>query len=390
VTKVGRIAAVALGTGGLVLLACPVGASPGATNVDHWGGFFGDKDRANADELRTPASMSLPGKVAEVATSNSSQYALLTNGTVYAWGQGDHGELGNGETTNSFTSAVQVEFPAGVTIASLPTDAMPYDTALAIDTKGRVWGWGLNSAGQLCLGASGEQDLPIELPLSSVTTLAGAGDHAVYDVAGTVYACGGNHNGDLGDGSTTPSFTPAKVIGLPATGIETLVAAYENSGVLTSTGAYYDWGLNSEGQLGDGSLTASSTPVLVNLNHAVSQAVEGGSIGVNGQTLVRLTNGNLWAWGDDKRAQLGDGGNSPYQESPVRIPLPTGVHFVTLATGGQTSYGITAGGNVYAWGDNGSGQLGSGTGYGFAATPVMVDSGATLISATANNVAVSR
>jgi len=391
VNRVGRSVAVALWAGGLVLIAaCPVGASPSATNVDHWGGFFGDKDRANSDELKAPTSMSLPGKVAEVATSNSSEYALLTNGTVYAWGQGDHGELGNGEDANSFTTAVQVEFPAGVTIASLPTDAMPYDTAMAVDTNGNVWGWGLNSAGQLCLGASGEQVLPVELPLSGVTALAGAGDHALYDAAGTVYACGGNHNGDLGDGSTTASRTPVKVIGLPASGIETLVAAYENSGALTSTGAYYDWGLNSEGQLGDGSLTPSSTPVLVNLGHAVSQVVQGGSIGVNGQTLARLTNGNLFAWGDDKRAQLGDGGSSTYQESPVRIILPSGVHFVMLATGGQTSYGITPGGNVYAWGDNGSGQLGSGTGYGLATTPVLVDSGATLISATANNVVVGR
>ena len=115
-----------------------------------------------------------------------------------------------------------------------------------------------------------------------------------------------------------------KVVGLPAAGVDTLVAAYENSGALMSTGAYYDWGLNGDGQLGDGSLTPSSAPVLVSLNRPVGQVVEGGSIGVNGQTLVRLTNGNIFAWGDDKRAQLGDGGASGVQESPVRILLPDG------------------------------------------------------------------
>jgi alpha-tubulin suppressor-like RCC1 family protein len=391
VTTVGRCAVGCLWVGGLLLFAAgPVGANPTASTVEHWGGFFGDKDRGNSGELKSPTSVSLPGKVAQVASSNSSEYALLTNGNVYAWGQGDRGELGDGKDANSFTAAVHVEFPAGVTIASLPTDAMPYDTAMAVDTSGHVWGWGLNSAGQLCLGASGEQDVPVELPLSDVTALAGAGDHALYDAAGTVDACGGNHNGDLGDGSTTPSRTPVPVVGLPATPIARLVAAYENSGALTSSGAYYDWGLNSEGQLGNGSLTASSTPDLVTLPHGVSQVVQGGSIGVNGQTLVKLTNGNIFAWGDDKRAQLGDGGSSTYQESPVRIALPSGVYFVALATGGQTSYGITPGGNVYAWGDNGSGQLGTGTGSGLATTPVLVDAGATLISATANNVVVGR
>lgn len=383
--------AAALSAGGLLLLtACPVGASPSTTNVDHWGAFFGDHNHANSDELTTPASVSLPGAVAEVATSNSSEYALLTDGTVYAWGQGDHGQLGNGKNTNSFVTPVQVKFPTGVTIASLPTDAMPYDTALAVDTKGDVWGWGLNSEGQLCLGTANEHVLPVELPLTGVTALAGAGDHAVYDVAGTVYACGGNHSGDLGDGSTTPSFAPVKVVGLPATTIKTLVAAFQNSGALTSTGAYFDWGLNSDGQLGDGTLTASTVPVLVNMSHPVSQVVQGGSIGTNGQTLAKLTNGTVWAWGDDHRAQLGDGGGSAYQESPVRILPPSGVHFASLATGGQTSYGITPEGDVYAWGDNSSGQDGSGTGSGFSATPVLVDSGATLISATANNVFVGR
>jgi alpha-tubulin suppressor-like RCC1 family protein len=385
------VAAMAIWVSGLVILeACPAGANPTASNVDHWGGFFGDKEPGTHDHLEIPTSISLPGKVTEVATSNSTEYALMSNGTVYAWGQGDRGQLGNGGTVNSFTTAVQVDFPAGVTISSLPTDAMPYDTAMAVDTLGRVWGWGLNSAGQLCMGTVAQQDLPVELPLSDVTAVAGAGDHALYDSAGTVYACGGNHNGDLGDGSTTLSATPVKVVGLPSTGVVTLVAAFEDSGALTSTGAYYDWGLNSAGQLGAGSLNASSIPVLVNLPHAVSLVVQGGSIGVNGQTLVRLTNGTLWAWGDDAYGQLGDGGTSPYQASPVRITLPSGVHFVTLATGGQTSYGITPGGNVYGWGDNSSGQVGSGSGSAAVTTPLLVDAGAILISATANNVAVGR
>jgi alpha-tubulin suppressor-like RCC1 family protein len=125
------------------------GASP--FRAAHWGSFFGNGNAHN-DTLLLPTSIQLPGPVVEVATSNSTQYALLADGSVYAWGLGGDGQLGNGTTADSFTVPMRVQFPAGVTIASLPTDSMPYNTGLAIDTTGHAWGWGLDQYGQLCEG----------------------------------------------------------------------------------------------------------------------------------------------------------------------------------------------------------------------------------------------
>ena len=163
---------------GVVLPAGTANASPvvvaGGT-VSHWGSFFGNGSADN--DLRTsPTPIALPGTVVQVATSNSTQYALLSDGSVYAWGLGGDGELGDGSTSDSFTTAVRVQFPSGVTIASLPVDAMPYNTGLAIDSTGQAWGWGDNSAGQLCLGSSGVQTTPVRIPLTDVTAMAGAGD----------------------------------------------------------------------------------------------------------------------------------------------------------------------------------------------------------------------
>ena len=88
---------------------------PGPSTLGH---FFGGANTFTPEDMTTsPASLSLPGSVAEVATSNSSQYALLTNGSVYAWGLGNAGQLGDGATGNSFTKPVRVRFPAGVKIA---------------------------------------------------------------------------------------------------------------------------------------------------------------------------------------------------------------------------------------------------------------------------------
>ena len=125
--------------------------------VEHWGALFGARRGENYDLATSPVAVTVPGTVAEIGTSNSTEYALLANGSLYAWGLGTHGQLGDGGRVNSLDTPVRVHFPAGVQIASIPADVMPYDTALAIDTRGNVWGWGQNGGGELCLGE--HQDL---------------------------------------------------------------------------------------------------------------------------------------------------------------------------------------------------------------------------------------
>jgi alpha-tubulin suppressor-like RCC1 family protein len=353
----------------------------------HWGAFFGASKGVNYDLEASPTPVTLPGPVAEVASSNSDEYALLTDGSVYAWGLGTAGELGDGTWQNSLAEPVQVQFPPGVKIAWLPDDVMPFDTALAVDTTGHVWGWGNNGGGELCLGTTRPYDTPVELPLLDVTSAAGASNHALYDAGGIVYACGQNLEGSLGDGSFASTTTAVPVPGLDGSSVIGLVAAFANAGALLSNGEYFDWGYNANGQLGDGHLGgASDVPVRVTLPGPVTQAAQGGSIWNNGQTLVMLSDGSLWAWGDDSNGQLGNG-TTGMQPSPVPFyPLP-GVTYRSLATGSATSYAVSTTGKVYAWGASFVGQVGDGTTR-TTRTPVVVASGATAISATANSVVI--
>ena len=362
-------------------------AGPPST-VQHWGSFFGGTKGVNYDLAKSPVAVQLPGTVTEVGTSNSTEYALLANGSLYAWGLGTQGELGDGGTVNSFTQPVRVRFPAGVRIASIPADAMPYNTGLAVDTKGRAWGWGLNGGGELCLGNLRAYRTPVMLPLSHVTALAGASHHAVYEANGTVYACGQNVAGDLGDGSRRNSTRPVRVAGLSGTPVTGLVASFANSGALLADGEYFDWGYNANGQLGSGHAgRASDVPVLVQLPYPVRQVAEGGSIWNNGQTIVMLSDGSLWAWGADGAGQLGDGARGA-RPSPVPVHPPSGVTYRSLATGSATTYAVSTTGDVYAWGTGFVGQVGNGL-TDVALSPVVVASGATMISSTANNVAVA-
>jgi alpha-tubulin suppressor-like RCC1 family protein len=356
--------------------------------VEHWGTFFGGAKGVNYDTRTSPTAVSLPGPVAQIATSNSTEYALLTNGVLYAWGLGAQGELGNGKRADSFTKPVRVRFPKGVKIASIPVDVEPFDTAIAIDTKGNVWGWGHNGGGQLCMGNHKTYYTPVKLPLSHVTTAAGASNHDLYDANGTVYACGQNLAGSLGDGTMRNSTKPVKVAGLNGSQVTQLVTAFGNSGALLSNGQYYDWGYNANGQLGDGKPGKNSdVPVLVPLPGPVTQVAQGGSIWGNGQTMVILSDGLMYSWGANSSYQLGTG-TLIQTGSPVRFYAPPGVTYAQLATGSATSYAVTTAGQVYAWGISFVGQVGNGT-YHTARSPVLVASGVTAISATANNVLIS-
>jgi alpha-tubulin suppressor-like RCC1 family protein len=358
------------------------------STVEHWGSFFGGKRNVNYDLDAAPVALTVPGTVAEVGTSNSTQYALLTKGSLYAWGLGGEGQLGDGSLADSFTKPVLVHFPRGVKIASIPTDAMPFDAALAVDTKGNVWGWGQNGEGELCLQNTRTYATPVRLPLSQVTAVAGASNHVLYDAHGVVYACGGNSAGDLGDGSNRSTTRPMRVAGLDGSLVTELVASFANSGALLSNGEYFDWGYDGSGQLGDGQFRRSSdVPVRVSLPGPVTQVTQGGSIWENGQTLVMLSNGSLWAWGSNLHGQLGDG-KIQSQVSPVRFYPPAGVTYKNLATGAITSYAISTAGQVYAWGASPVGQIGDRTLH-TTLTPVRVASGAAMISSTANDVVVT-
>ncbi|MGP0032680.1 MAG: RCC1 domain-containing protein [Acidimicrobiales bacterium] len=379
--------------GTMVLAAC--GSTSGSTSNQHaskppstvyrWG-VVGNKGAITQLQLDTPTAIAdISGKVVQIATSNSDGYALTSTGAVYGWGVNSYGELGDGELTPYETKAVKVDFPAGVTITAL-ANPMPFDAGLAIDSTGHAWGWGLNGFDDLCLSGLVESH-PQQLPLSDVTLATGARTHALFDSKGSLFACGSADAGELGNGSTASASTPTPVVGLPSgVKITALTSSWEGSGALLANGAYYNWGYNAAGQLGNGSTANSAVPVKVDLPHRVRVVLQGGSGPMNGQTIAILGDGDTWAWGDNDRGQLGIG-TLTNAEVPVMVHVPRGITFVTVTSGGYASYGVDPTGRLWAWGDNGSGQLGTGSGRQLATLPVDVGVHLTQVSSTAQNVA---
>jgi alpha-tubulin suppressor-like RCC1 family protein len=327
----------------------------------------------------------IAGTVVQIATSNSDTYALTSTGTVWAWGVGSYGELGNGSAPLYVHTAVKADFPEGVKITSL-ANPMPFDGGLAIDSQGNAWGWGLNESHDLCLPDSLLIARPEKIPLAHVTLATGARTHSLFDSHGTVYACGDGVYGELGDGSTASRSTPTAVTGLPEGRVKTLTSSWGGSGALMADGSYYDWGYNQAGQLGDRSTADSTVPVHVSLPGPVDQIFQGGSGATNGQTIAILADGSLWTWGNGTHGQLGND-STRSSATPIRITLAPGARPVKVASGGFASYAIDQTGRLWAWGRNMDGQLGTGSSGPDQLTPVSTGISLTQISSTAQNAA---
>jgi alpha-tubulin suppressor-like RCC1 family protein len=173
---------------------------------------------------------------------------------------------------------------------------------------------------------------------------------------GTVWAWGYNYDGQLGDGSITDSSTPVQVSSL--SGVIAVAGGGSHSLALKSDGTVWAWGNNGEGQLGDGTITRRTTPVQVSSLSGVI-AVAGGTY----HSLAVKSDGTVWAWGNNEYGQLGDR-TTTNRNTPVKVSSPSGVIAVFGGggyDGGSHSLALKSDGTVWAWGNNSKGQLGDGT-----------------------------
>jgi alpha-tubulin suppressor-like RCC1 family protein len=254
-----------------------------------------------------------------------------------------------------------------VKVADLPTDIIAVAAgvmhSLALTSKGTVYAWGNNQAGQLGDGTTTNRSTPVkvaDLPTDITAVAAGAVHTLAMNSKGTVYAWGDNSEGQLGDGTTTSSLTP-KPVSLPAdVTITTVAAGYGHNLAATATGTVYAWGQNHYGQLGSGASNEfSSTPVavLVLPAGATITALSGSSM----HSLAAASNGTAYAWGQNAPFGLLGDGTTTNHPTPVAISLPAGVTFKALAAGVYHNLAVGSNGTAYVWGTNTDGQLGDGT-----------------------------
>ena len=285
--------------------------------------------------------------------------SIVRAGWAFAWGDNTWGQLGNGITTNSLTP-VGVNLPAGTTVTAISAGL---DHTLALTSTGHVLAWGYNFDGELGNGTtnSTSNSTPVAVSLPSgttVTAIAGGGLHSLaLTSTGQVLAWGYNVYGQLGNGATTNSSTPVAVSLPSGTTVTAIAGGGYHSLALTSTGQVLAWGYNDYGQLGNGTTTNRGIPVAVSLPSGTTvTAIAAGY----SHSLAVTSFGQVLAWGDNESGELGNGTTlNSTTPLPVSLPLPTAVSAV--ACGNIHSLALTSTGQVLAWGDNGQGQLGNGT-----------------------------
>lgn len=345
--------------------------------VYRWGGYSTVAWGARGHQ-GVPTAVPGLSDVVALAAGNSANYALLSDGQEWAWGNNGYGQLGNDSRTDSLTDPVEVQFPAGTVIKAI---GEADDMAFAVDSRGRGWSWGWNGRGTLCQGDHRGYDVPTQVPnLSNLVAVQGGGGTVVWLTAtGTVYSCG--------DVATGDSDTPYRVTGLPAGDpVVAISAGNAYSTALTASGQIWDWGLGGAGQLGDGSSQSSAVPVHVLLPSGTfaTQVYSGGDLGNDGHQLAVLNTGAVVSWGSNVCGQLGEG-HSGQESVPVVVQALHGMSVSSVASGGSTSYVVDSSGNLWAWGSDKGDQVRQ-PARRCVGSPTKVDTGVTLVSATASDV----
>jgi uncharacterized repeat protein (TIGR01451 family) len=295
----------------------------------------------------TAASRWLPAQVngltgvAAIAAGGSHNVALKRDGTVWTWGANSAGQLGDGSITERRTTPVQVNGLAGA--AAVAAGSWH---SLALKSDGTIWAWGGNESGQVGDGATTYRSTRIQVGgVSGVKAVAGGAEHsAALERDGTVWTWGANEFGQLGDGTTTTRPTPGPVSWL--TEVAAIAAGDGHNLALKDDGTVWAWGSNWHGQLGDAATSSRPTPVPGPVS-GLSQvaAIAAG----DGHNLALKDDGTVWAWGSNSAGQLGAQTTTKNRSTPVRV---TGLsEVVGIAAGRGRSLALTRDGTVWAWGN---------------------------------------
>jgi alpha-tubulin suppressor-like RCC1 family protein len=310
-----------------------------------------------------------------VATSvfNSASHAaaIKTDGTLWTWGHGWPGQLGNG--TGNKSTPTQVG-----TLSNWLSVSCGYRFTAAIKTDGTLWTCGSNSYGELGLNTNtsfytGNGSLA-QVGTASNWSLVSCSRNflgqysAAIKADGTLWTWGNNTNGQLGLGDTTKRSSIAQVGSL--TNWSTVAVGYNHTVAIKTDGTLWSWGLNYHGQLGLSDTTNRSSPVQVDVLTDWSSVAAGGSqqmLGA-GHTVAIKTDGTLWACGYNLYGQLGLS-DTTNRSSFVQVGTLT--DWKSVVCGEYNTAAIKTDGTLWAWG---SGYLGIGD-TSYRSSPVQVGSG---------------
>lgn len=306
-----------------------------------------------------PAKLNLDGAVSKISAGAKQTVVLRGDGTVWAVGRQGQDALYRdpyGDTEVNYTDWTSV-----YGLSDIVDIAAGSDHALAVKKDGTVWAWGYNEFGQLGFpSGTVTTALPMQVAgLSGVKAVsAGDGYSLALKADGTVWGFGINQSGELGLGTTFNStYTPQQVYGL--TNVASIDAGSHHALAVLQDGTVWGWGNTLNGQVNhrkEWDPPYRTTPKRIELEQVTAV-----SAGEN-FSLALKQDGTVWAFGSNEQGTLGQGGptaDNLYNPTPLQIPRLSQI--TEIAAGDHFALARKADNSVFSWGENQTGQLGIGS-----------------------------
>ncbi len=294
---------------------------------------------------KAPTDDSDASAIVDISAGYNHTCVLRESGNIECWGHNYSGELGVGNTVNSY-------LPVRAEIMNAKSLDAGLDFTCAVNTDGEVYCWGDNGYGQMGNGNMDKQFIPKKVPGISNATMVEAGlGHVCALLADKTVKCWGyNSFGQLGNGNFGDQLLPT-----PVTGINDAVSINLgfNSCALLSTGQIKCWGANPYGQIGNGTTGADiNVPNIVSgINNAKSV-----TMGFN-HACALLADRTVKCWGSNAHGQLANGAFGGSSNVPVAVAGLTDVAFIQA--GAFHTCAIQTSGKAKCWGMNDNGQIGN-------------------------------
>jgi len=323
-----------------------------------WGGNWKGQ-LGNGSTIGSPSPVTVEGisDGRAIAAGSGETCASLSSGDVKCWGDNHFGQLGNKTEVGYSTTPLLVSG-----ISDVISLAIGSQFVCALVSNQSINCWGRNIKGQIAnrTGASSLIPKQVEAVLHASSITAGLDFACAALLDGAVQCWGDNQFGQIGDGTKKIGYKgPTSVIGVSKAAA--VAAGYDHSCALLLVGEVYCWGTNRLGQLGDGTVTWSTTPVqVIGISTAIAIAA--------GQNLscALLSNGTVSCWG--LHDMIMDFAN--YFTTPKMVE---GVYdAIAITAGGRHACALFSDSRVKCWGSDMHGELGNGRKGQYSAKPVVV------------------
>jgi alpha-tubulin suppressor-like RCC1 family protein len=271
-----------------------------------------------------------------------------TDGTLWAWGKNERGQLGQNAGTNASKSS-PVQIPGTTWSFTSRGDKL----MAAVKTDGTLWMWGNNSMGALGQNQpeASDRSSPVQIPGTTWSKCyIGINGAFAFKTDGTLWGWGNNDNGQLGVNNRTRRSSPVQITGTNWSHVRT--SNYRSSGVKTD-GTLWSWGANSVGELGLNSRTSYSSPVQVGSGTDWSKVFVGSE-----KAGAIKTDGTMWTWGNNYMGTLGQNQASAQLDlvsSPVQVP---GTTWSDASMSYSNVLATKTDSTMWGWGNNTVGNLG--------------------------------